>query len=268
MFRRSRAQDGPGGTRHLPGWSNGGQPWEHHVAVVHERDGVMRGRTIEPLRASHLFCSLDDDALVRLALCAARRRYRADEVIFHAGDPGDRLHVIDRGRVRIAIQSADGREGTLSILGPGEAFGELALLDGDPRSATAITMEASETVTLDRVAFEALLDADRSMRRAVHAGLGRWLRRLTEQVADLHFLDVRGRVAATLVRLARETAPASERMVELPALTQSDLASLVASTRQRVNQTLADLVRDGLISQDGRRITVVDVARLAELASR
>jgi CRP/FNR family transcriptional regulator, cyclic AMP receptor protein len=245
-----------------------GQPREHHVVVVHERDGAMRGRTIDLLRASDLFASLDDAALNRLALCAGRHRYRPDEVIFHAGDPGDRLHVIDRGRVRIVIQSADGREGTLSILGPGEAFGELALLDGAPRSATAVTMEASETVTLGRVAFEALLDADRSMRRAVHAGLGRWLRRLTDQVADLHFLDVRGRVAATLVRLAHEVAPASGRMVELQPLTQSDLASLVASTRQRVNRTLAELVRDGFISQDGRRITVIDLERLEDLASR
>jgi CRP-like cAMP-binding protein len=235
---------------------------------MHDRESATRERTIRLLRASDLFRSLDDEAGARVARYAVRRRYRADEVVFHAGDPGDRLHVIDSGRVRIAIMSPDGREGTLSILGPGDAFGEIVLLDGAPRSATAVALDATETVTLERAAFDALIEADAVIRRAVLAGVARWLRRLTDQVSDLHFLDLRGRLASTLVRLARDAEPDASGEVTLPPLTQSELASLVAGTRQRVNGALADLAREGLIRQDGRRITIVDVERLAETIGR
>jgi CRP/FNR family cyclic AMP-dependent transcriptional regulator len=228
-----------------------------------QRDASARERSVELLRSTDLFGSLDEAAAARLARDAGRRRYRAGEILFHEGDPGDRLHVIDTGRVRLVLTSEDGREGTLAVLGPGDAFGELVLLDGAPRSATALALEATETLTLDRAAFEALLDEDPAIRRAVLATVARWLRRLTSQVADLHFLDLRGRVVSTLVRLARDGEPA-EGSVTLPPLTQSDLAALVAGTRQRVNAVLADLVREGLIAQDGRRITIPDVEALAE----
>ena len=232
----------------------------HHAAVMTERVAVVRA--IELLRESELFGSLDEAAAARLARHVGWRRYRAGEIIFHEGDPGDRLHVLVRGRVRIVLASADGREGTLAVLGPGDAFGELVLLDGAPRSASAVALEATETVTLDRAAFEALLDEDPAIRRAVLAAVARWLRRLTSQVADLHFLDLRGRVISTLVRMARDVDPEGSR-VTLPPLTQSELAALVAGTRQRVNGVLADLVHEGLISQDGRRITIADVEILA-----
>ena len=104
----------------------------------------------------------------------------------------------------------------------------------------------------------------RRMRGAVLANVARWLRRLTSQVADLHFLDLHGRVIATLVRMARELEPEADGPVTLPPLTQSELAALVAGTRQRVNAVLADLVREGLISPEGRRITIADVEELAE----
>jgi CRP-like cAMP-binding protein len=230
---------------------------------MYEKDGSTRDRAVDLLRATDLFGSLEEATAARLVRRVSRRRYRADEVIFHADDLGERLHVIDRGRVRIIVASEDGREGTLAVLKAGDAFGELALLDGAPRSATAIALEATETLTLDRAAFEALLDEDPVIRRAVLANVARWLRRLTSQVADLHFLDLRGRLVSTLVRLARDVEPDGSR-VTLPPLTQSELAALVAGTRQRVNGVLADLVREGLIEQDGRQVTIIDVERLAE----
>ncbi len=191
-----------------------------------------------------------------------RRRYRGDEVVFHQGDPGDRLHVIESGRVRIGMEAEDGREGTLTILSPGKMFEELVLLDGAPRSATAIAMEPTVTVTPDRAAFRTLVDEVPAIREAVLTGVARWLRRVTDQVTELHFLDLRGRVAATLVRIARESGMEAGP-VELPALTQSEVASLVAGTCERINAALGELVRDGLVRVDGRRITVLDVDRLA-----
>lgn len=226
-----------------------------------DRDALAFEAILAPLRASDLFRSLDDAAAARLARHLVRRRYRADEVVFHQGDPGDRLHVIESGRVRIGMEAEDGREGTLAILGHGKVFGELVLLDGAPRSATAIAMEPTVTVTLDRAAFRALVDEDPVIREAVLAGVARWLRRVTDQVIELHFLDLRGRVAATLVRIARESGTEAGP-VELPALTQGEVASLVAGTRQRVNAVLGDLGREGLITYDGKRIIVLDVDQL------
>jgi CRP-like cAMP-binding protein len=226
-----------------------------------DRDAIAFDAILAPLRASDLFRSLDDAGAARLARHLVRRRYRADEVIFHQGDPGDRLHVIETGRVRIGLEAQDGREGTLTILGPGRVFGELVLLDGAPRSATAIAMDPTVTVTLDRAAFRSLVDEDPAIREAVLSGVARWLRRVTDQVTELHFLDLRGRVAATLVRMAREAGP-TPGPVELPALTQGEVASLVAGTRQRVNAVLGDLGREGLIAYDGKRITVLDVEQL------
>lgn len=228
------------------------------------QDRIHNATAIELLRATDLFRSLDSEAASRLARYVARRRFGADETIFHEGDPGDRLHVIDKGRVRIIIASADGREGTLAVLRGGDSFGELTLLDGAPHLATARTLEATETVTLERKAFDTLLDEDSAVRRAVLHSIAQQLRRLTSQVADLHFLDLRGRVIAALVRLARGTEASDHGAITLPPLSQSDLAAIAAGTRQRVNHILGGLERDALIERDGRRITVIDVERLAE----
>ena len=178
------------------------RPWRSLTAA--DPEGIAFDAILAPMRASDLFRSLDDAAAARLARRLVRRRYRADEVVFHQGDPGDRLHVIETGRIRIGMGAEDGREGTLTILGPGAVFGELVLLDGAHRSATAVALEPTTTVTLDRAAFRALVDEDAAIREAVLAGVARWLRRLTDQITELHFLDLRGRLAATLVRMARE----------------------------------------------------------------
>ena len=219
-------------------------------------------RALTTLRRCDLFRSLGDEAVSRLGRHLVRRRYRKGEVVFHQGDPGVRLHVIATGRVRVGIESDDGRAGTLTVLGPGAMFGELVLLDGAPRSAGATAIEATETVTLDRASFRRLVDEDPEIREAVLVGVARWVRRLTDQMTELHFLDLRGRVAATLVRLAKDAGAVPHGPVTLPPLTQGDLASLVAATRQRVNEALGELARDGLISIDGRRTTIPDLAAL------
>lgn len=227
---------------------------------------IESGRTqaiLAALRTSELFRTMDDDAGARLFGHLATRRFRKDEVVFHQGDPGDRLHVVETGRVRIGLEAQDGREGTLTVLGPGRVFGELVLLDGAPRSATAVALEVTTTVTLDRAAFQSLVLEDAAFREAILGGMARWVRRLTDQVAELHFLDLRGRTASTLVRMARESDTPPGTPVELPALTQGVLATLVAGTRQRVNGALAELQADGLIDYDGKHVTVRDVDRLA-----
>ena len=130
------------------------------------------------------------------------RRFRRGEVIFHIGDPGDALFVIVSGDVKISLPSETGDEAILATLRPGDVFGELALLDGAPRSASASALTPTETVILPRDKFRELIATEAGVRDALLASIAGELRRLTTHVEELHFLDITGRLAARLVRLA------------------------------------------------------------------
>src|SRR5215213_8218188 len=192
-----------------------------------------------------------------------RRRYRRHEVIFHEGDPGDSLHVVMDGRVKITRESAEGGEAIVVILAPGDSFGELVLLDGAPRSATATAVEATETLAMSRETFAGLVEGGSPFRWRVLSGVAERVRRLTDQLAEVHFLDLAGRLALQLARLAEEAAPGATRDIELSrSLTQSDLAAMIGGTRQRVNQLLGDFADENLVAIDGNRIRVLDLDRL------
>jgi len=214
------------------------------------------------LRRCALFGTVADDALLRVARTLRRRRFRRGEVIFHEGDPGDALHVVAAGSVKIALESEDGTEAILVTLGPGESFGELALLDGSPRSASAVAVEPTETLALGRGALRELMSADDGLRDALLAGVATALRRLTNQMAELHFLDLGGRLAVRLARLARVKDPtASSVTLDWP-YTQSDLAAMIGGTRQSVNRLLNQLVDDGLVRIEEDTLVITDVNAL------
>jgi CRP/FNR family cyclic AMP-dependent transcriptional regulator len=216
---------------------------------------------------SPLFQGIEPDELTRIAETMGRRRYRRMEVIFHEGDPGDSLHIVVAGRVKITRQSLDGDEAIIATLGTGESFGEVVLLDGAARSATATAMEPTETVVLTRANFERLVDGGSPFRWSLLGGVAHRIRRLTDQLAEVHFLDIGGRLALTLTRLADEAAPGVGTDVRLARpLTQTDLAAMVGGTRQRVNQILGELADEGLIGLDGGGIVVRDVAALRNRA--
>jgi CRP-like cAMP-binding protein len=217
---------------------------------------------------SPLFHGIEPDELTRIATAMVRRRYRRGEVIFHEGDPGDSLHVVVEGRVKITRESADGDEAIVVILSPGDSFGELVLLDGAPRSATATAMDATETLTMSRATFVELIDGASPFRWQALTGVARRIRRLTDQLAEVHFLDLAGRLALQLTRLAEVAAPGQTSDVRLSrSLTQSDLAAMVGGTRQRVNQILGDFADEGLVSVDAGGMTIRDLERLRERAS-
>jgi CRP/FNR family cyclic AMP-dependent transcriptional regulator len=218
---------------------------------------------LEALTRSPLFQGILPEELERLARGMVSRRYRRNEVVFHGGDPGDSLHVIVAGRVKITRESMEGDEAIVAIIGPGDTFGELVLLDGAVRSATATAIEATETLTMTRAAFSSLVDVSDRFRWQLLGGIAHRLRRLTDQLAEVHFLDLTGRLALQLTRLAEETAPGRQVDIELRAtLTQSDLAAMVGGTRQRVNQILGDFADEGLVAHDGGRLIVRDLERL------
>ncbi len=218
---------------------------------------------VDALRRSGLFRRLDEAALAGLAAHMVRRHFRRAEVIFHEGDPGDALHVVDQGRVKIGRISPDGEEAIVASLGPGDVFGELVLLDGAPRSATATALEPTDTLTLGRPAFSVLVDSDAEFRWGLLASIAHHHRRLTDQVAEAHFLDLAGRLARQLARLAREASPDARHEVRLGRLyTQTELASMIGGTRPRVNRLIADFVDGELIRVDPDDIVVIDVDRL------
>jgi len=232
---------------------------------------------IEVLRQCRLFSGLDDASLDLVGGALRPRRFRRGETIFHAGDPGEALFIVASGQVKITLPADDGSEpAILTTIGAGGFFGELAVLDGAPRSATAVALDAVSTHVLRRDAFDRLVDEQPPLRRALLAALAGEIRRLTAQVEDLHFLDLPGRLARHLLRTLpqdatgddRETTPPA-REVRLPwPYTQAELAGMIGGSRQTVNRLLADFVAAGLLRFDGDDLVIPDAARLAGAARR
>ena len=224
---------------------------------------------VEVLARCPLFAHGSRTILESLAGTLRRRRFRRGEVIMHQGDPGDSLHIVAAGAVKILLPSAEGEEAIIATLRPGDFFGELALLDGAPRSATATALEASDTLVLPRPVFMELLDTLPGLRDALLAGLAHELRRLTGHVEELHFLDLAGRLAMRLTRLAQEASPDTHGEIRLPwPYTQSDLAAMIGGTRQSVNRLLSELVEDGLIRIEPDALVITDLDELARRAER
>jgi CRP-like cAMP-binding protein len=221
------------------------------------------------LESMPLFRDLDPQDVDSLVAGVRTRRYRRGEVIFHQGDPGDALHIVLSGRVKISSPSDTGVEAILTTLRPGEWFGALALLDGAPRSASATAVGATETLILPRDRFRQLVEVP-SIRDRVFAALAQELRRLTSHVEELHFLDIAGRLAARLARMAEEQgSPGRDGEIRLDGpITQGELAAMVGSTRQSVNKLLGYLVADGLIRVDRDSIAILDLEGLRRAARR
>jgi CRP/FNR family cyclic AMP-dependent transcriptional regulator len=225
---------------------------------------------LDSLATIPFFSGLEPAALDRVAAGMRSRRFRRGEVIFHLGDPGDALFILLTGDVKISLPSDTGDEAILATLGPGAVFGELALLDGAPRSATATAMSPTEAVVLPRDRFRELIATEAGVRDALLASIAGELRRLTTHVEELHFLDITGRLAARLVRLAGEGgAPELDGAIRLRAnLTQGDLAAMVGCTRQSVNKLLGQFTDDRLIRQDRDGIVVTDLEGLVAASRR
>jgi CRP/FNR family transcriptional regulator, cyclic AMP receptor protein len=225
---------------------------------------------VEALGRCRLFAGMGPEPLRAMARTLRARRFRRGEVLFHEGDPGDALFVVASGAVKVVVPSEDGEEAILATLRRGDFLGELALLDGAPRSASAVALEPTETLALPRDQFLSLVATEPAIRDALMASLAGELRRLTTHVAELHFLDLTGRLAARLSRLAEEHGePMPDGAVRLDApLTQSDLAAMIGATRQSVNKLLGEFEADGLLRIERDSIVLPDMERLARTARR
>jgi CRP/FNR family transcriptional regulator/CRP/FNR family cyclic AMP-dependent transcriptional regulator len=210
------------------------------------------------LRNVPLFAGLVDQELEVLADSLGKRTFARGMVIFHKGSPGQTLYIIESGKVRIFILSESGQEMSVNVYGPGDVFGELALLDGLPRSAGAVAMEKTVTLTLHRDDFLRHLQACPQMARSIMEVLSTRVRYTTDYAESLSFLDVYGRVAAKLLELADRYGVEKEGIEIELRLTQAELASWVVASRESVNKVLGTFRDHGLIEVEGQRITIRD----------
>ncbi len=210
-----------------------------------------------------IFQDLPPAELEHLSTLIRPRRYAKGEVIFHQGDVGTALYIIRKGEVAIRLSSADGKEVILALLDRGDFFGELALLDGEPRSTDAVAREEADLLALQREDFRHFLDARPQVALGLLATLSRLVRHVTQLVHDTTFLDARKRLVRVLLDLARNQGqPAAGGLVIPQRLTQSELANLCGLTRESTNKWLRFYVREGLLSYEGGRITLVKPGKL------
>ena len=211
----------------------------------------------ELLRTVPIFSELSEQDIGSLARLATRRRFPKDTVVFFENEEGDTFFMIVDGRIKVTILGDDGREIILSVLGPGDFFGEMALLDNEPRSATTIAVEETELLTLQRVDFQSVLTDNRSITSALIKVLTSRLRRANHQISTLALLDVYGRVARVILDMAREEGKRlKDGRIAFRRATHQEIANRIGTTRETVTRMLKDLERQGLIQIEGREIIV------------
>lgn len=224
----------------------------------------MSTATLQALKAIPLFQTLSEGDLSALAGLLRERRYSRGSIVLAQGDPGDALFLIAEGQAKVAVLAEDGREVILSVLGPGGVFGEMSLLDDEPRSAHVIAMTDAVLLQLRREDFRSRLRASPELAVALLAELSRRLRRADETIAGLALLDVNGRIANLLLDLARE-----EGGLRISRkLTHATIGQMVGASRETVSRTMRSLVVRGVISVTRREILLRDPAQLRLAAQR
>jgi len=216
---------------------------------------------IDFLRQVDLFKNLEEGELEQIRSIIAVRSFPKHSLLFLENSEGDGLYLIKSGAVKIFRATEEGREKILAIFRRGDFFGEMSLLDGGLRSASAETMEKSVVMVLRRSEFIRLLERFPALSMKIIHALCRRLRRANEQIEMIAFWDVRSRVLKILLDLAYEHGTGLDRgrRIDLR-LTHQELASLAAASRETVTRVLQELQDQGLIHMDGRNIVVLPPA--------
>jgi CRP-like cAMP-binding protein len=219
----------------------------------------------EVIRKAPLFTALDDAASASLLANMVSVKIAKGTILFAEGDGGDQLYVIAEGKLKLGTSSGDGRENLLSILGPGEMFGELSLFDPGPRTSTATAVTDAKLLSLGQEKLLPWLVENPKVSLQLLAGLAQRLRRTNEAVGDLVFSDVPGRVAKALIDLGeRFGKKTDEGLFVHHDLTQEELAQLVGASRETVNKALADFAGRNWLKLDGRAVLITDFERLSK----
>jgi CRP-like cAMP-binding protein len=217
---------------------------------------------IELLSRVPLFLELSPGELERISRVAVPRSFPAGVRVFHEGDRSDACYLVRSGDLRVTREHPDGRAIALATLGPGDIFGELAMLDGEARSASVETLSDSELLALPAADFRRLLADHSEISVKLIGALTRRLRETNERVARQSFQTVPSRVAGVLSQLIAEEAASEERKTVTLRMTQADLAQLAGTSRESVSRFLATLERAGVVRVGRGRVTVLEPPRL------
>lgn len=205
------------------------------------------------LKRVPLFKGLDDEHLQFIAQHTTVHSYPRNALLVQEGEPPDGMYVVADGRVKVYVSDEDGKELVLDTLSPGEFFGELALIDGAPRSANVVTTSPATIYKILKSDFEHCLDQSPQIAINLLMTLSKRLRGINEHIKDLALLDVYGRVARTILRLAYEQ---DGKLITDP-ITQQELANMVGASREMVSRVLNILKAEDYISVSGKQITVL-----------
>jgi CRP-like cAMP-binding protein len=222
------------------------------------------GAVVARLRGVGLFASFEDEALEVVAGIVRSRKYNAGEVIFLRGDRAESMFIVDTGQVRLSIISAEGREITLRHVGSGAAFGEIALLDGGLRTATAVANRAATLMVIPRAPFQLIVDERPAVAGAVIRFLCARLRDTTDQLEAIALMPLEQRLARLFLQFAAARGPGKRVVLPLD-LSQGELATLVAASRPKVNQILVGWDAEGIV-QRGSEGLVIDAESLRAIA--
>jgi CRP/FNR family cyclic AMP-dependent transcriptional regulator len=213
------------------------------------------------LKAVPLFASFPEDQLRMLTTMVTRRSASRSTTIMAGGDATDSLYIVLSGRLKVMMSDSDGKEVILSILGPGEFFGEMGLIDDEPRSASVVTIEPCELLSISKRDFKKCLVENSEMSMAVMRGLVRRLREADRKIGSLALLDVYGRVARLLLDMAENV---NGEKVVTKRLPKQDIAKMIGASREMVSRVMKDLQTGGYIEMRGSNIVLRDTIMLPE----
>jgi CRP/FNR family cyclic AMP-dependent transcriptional regulator len=217
---------------------------------------------IELLRSVALFADLEEGELERFSHVAVPRSFPAGTRVFHEGDNSDACYIVSEGSFRVTREHSDGRAITLATLGPGEIFGELAMLDGDKRSASADSITDGTLLALPANDVRNLLSRNPEIALKLVAGLVRRLRQANMRLSRQSFQTVPSRVAGILAQLSRDGQDDDETAEVTIRMNQTDLAQLAGTSRESVSRFLAELERAGVVRSGRGRVTVLQPQKL------
>ena len=213
------------------------------------------------LKAVPLFATISEEQLRMLTTMVTRRSASRNTTIMSSGDATDSLYIILSGRLKVMMSDSDGKEVILSILGPGEFFGEMGLIDDEPRSASVVTIEPCELLSIAKRDFKRVLTENAEMAMAVMRGLVKRLREADRKIGSLALLDVYGRVARLLLDMAENV---NGEKVVTKRLPKQDIAKMIGASREMVSRVMKDLQTGGYIEMRGSNIVLRDTIMLPE----
>ena len=213
------------------------------------------------LKAVPLFSSFPEEQLRMLAQVVTRRSAARSSTVLAAGDLTDSLYIVLSGRLKVMMSDTEGKEVILSILGPGEFFGEMGLIDDSPRSASVVAIESCELLSIAKRDFKKCLAENFEMAMAVMRGLVRRLREADRKIGSLALLDVYGRVARLLLDMSENVEGEKVVTKRLP---KQDIAKMIGASREMVSRVMKDLQMGGYIEVRGSNIVLRDTIVLPE----